>query len=357
MRGARGEESSCQHGLAGSDWPGPGNVSRWVVRPSTAEQRSSYQAQERRRYSDPSQPFTWQCHDYTAVVGPVRSPGAGVRPHVMLVDQRHRPPAVTILSLVRDAVSRLPNGEGTRADIVELLQDSQFLSDNVETAGLTSTVSGALDRLQNETDAPVKYDNNRKIWVYLHRARTLQELSVAPEDGNVKFQRQRQKRKGKVESELPLQSPGDVFPGSILETALAGLQDSTSPVRAPPLSPNKTVQKIIVKGPDGKVIPLSSSTLQKLIEAGAIKPGTQIATPEFKPDAGASSGNIRILQHPNKTLQQPAGLTSPPLQQLQQGSGLTSPTLQSGANTLPGQHILISPEEFSQLQASGKLSL
>ena len=317
---------SCWAGLAGSDWPGPGNVSSWVVRPSTAGERRHYQAQERRRYSDPSQPFTWQCQDYTAVVAPVRSPGAGVRPHVMLVDQPHRPPAVTILSLVRDAVSRLPNGEGTRADIVELLQDSQFLSDNIETASLTSTVSGALDRLQNETDAPVKYDNNRKIWVYLHRARTLQELALAPEEGNVKFQRQRQKRKGRVESEPPpVPSPAEVFPGSILETALAGLQDSTSPVRAPPLSPNKTVQKIIVKGPDGKVIPLSSSTLQKLIEAGAIKPGTQIATPEFKPDAGASSGNIRIIQHPNKTMQQSTGLASPTLQH--QPAGLASPTL------------------------------
>ena len=87
----------------------------------------------------------------------------------MLVDQPHRPPAVTILSLVRDAVSRLPNGEGTRADIVELVRDSQYLCDNIETSSLTSTVSGALDRLQNETDAPVKYDNNRKIWVYLVR--------------------------------------------------------------------------------------------------------------------------------------------------------------------------------------------
>ena len=155
--------------LTGNDWPGPGNVSRWVVRGSSQEERRRYQEQERRRYSDPSQPFTWQCYDYTAVVAPVRSPGQAVRPHVMLVDQPHRPPAVTILSLVRDAVSRLPNGEGTRADIVELVRDSQYLCDNIETSSLTSTVSGALDRLQNETDAPVKYDNNRKIWVYLVR--------------------------------------------------------------------------------------------------------------------------------------------------------------------------------------------
>ena len=39
-----------------------------------------------------------------------------------------------------------------------------------------------------------------------------------------------------------------------------------------------------VQGTDGKVIPLSAATLQKLIEAGAIKPGTQIATPDFSPD-------------------------------------------------------------------------
>ena len=163
-------ESCSPAQMAGSsEWPGPGNVSRWVVRASSQEERENFREQERRRYSDPSQPFTWQWQDYTAVVAPVRCPGAGVRPHVMLVDQSHRPPAVTILSLVRDAVSRLPNGEGTRADIVELVRDSQYLIDNIETASLTSTVSGALDRLQNETDAPVKYDNNRKIWVYLHR--------------------------------------------------------------------------------------------------------------------------------------------------------------------------------------------
>ena len=158
-------------------------------------------------------------------------------------------------------------------------------------------------------------------------------MLTAPEEGNTKFQRQRQKRKFRLEPDQ-----------SILETALAGagLQQE------PPLSPNKTVQKIIVKGPDGKVIPLSSSTLQKLIEAGAIKPGTQIATPEFKPDAGARAGNIRIIQHPNKTLQQSvrlADVTNPP------PSAPTAPSVPSA------QHILISPEEFSQLQAGGKLTL
>lgn len=49
------------------------------------------------------------------------------REHSLLVPTR--PACVTLLSLVRDAVARLPNGEGTRTDISELLKDSQFLAD------------------------------------------------------------------------------------------------------------------------------------------------------------------------------------------------------------------------------------
>ena len=33
---------------------------------------------------------------------------------------------------------------------------------------------------------------------------------------------------------------------------------------------------MIVQGADGKIIPLSAATLQKLIDSGAIKPGTQV---------------------------------------------------------------------------------
>jgi hypothetical protein len=32
----------------------------------------------------------------------------------------------------------------------------------------------------------------------------------------------------------------------------------------------------VVQGADGKIIPLSAATLQKLIDSGAIKPGTQV---------------------------------------------------------------------------------
>lgn len=36
-----------------------------------------------------------------------------------------------LMSSVRDAAARLPNGEGTRAEICELLKDSQFLAPDV----------------------------------------------------------------------------------------------------------------------------------------------------------------------------------------------------------------------------------
>ena len=42
--------------------------------------------------------------------------------HVLL--KAERPPFVSILSLVRDAVSRLPDGVGTRLDVTELCKDS-----------------------------------------------------------------------------------------------------------------------------------------------------------------------------------------------------------------------------------------
>jgi hypothetical protein len=77
---------------------------------------------------------------------------------------------------VRDATARLPNGEGTRTDICELLKDSQYLAPVSQESYLHSVVSGALDRLHYETDPCVKYDTKRKIWIYLHRGRTEEEF-------------------------------------------------------------------------------------------------------------------------------------------------------------------------------------
>ena len=88
-----------------------------------------------------------------------------------------RPACVTLLSLVRDAAARLPNGEGTRAEICELMKESQYLAIGAE-ASLHSVVSGALDRLHYEADPCVKYDSARKVWIYLHRHRSESEFGM-----------------------------------------------------------------------------------------------------------------------------------------------------------------------------------
>ena len=207
---------------------------------------------------------------------------------------------------------------------------------DIDPSALTTTVSGALDRLQNEAEAPVMFDTARKLWVYRHRDKTLDQLSsIADGAAAARHHRQRTKRKFKLD---PDPGPG---PSPDTETAAA----------AAVTSPSKTqVQKIIVKGSDGKVIPLSSSTLQKLISAGAIKPGTQIATPDFSPDAVPSPGVIRIVQQ-----QQPGTATSVPAASPASASSVPSLRLSDLPSPAP-RPLVLSAEQFSQLQTGSKLN-
>ncbi|VDL96397.1 unnamed protein product [Schistocephalus solidus] len=92
--------------------------------------------QEIQRFSQPWSPFVYNQHGYASVVGPVRTAsvnfagrGSGrAREHPLL--RSDRPAWVSISEIVRDAVARLPNGEGTRPEIAMLVQDSAFLAPN-----------------------------------------------------------------------------------------------------------------------------------------------------------------------------------------------------------------------------------
>ncbi|XP_056650590.1 nuclear factor related to kappa-B-binding protein isoform X4 [Monodelphis domestica] len=175
------DQTFCKETEDSSDATTPGpRVTDYVVRPSTGEEKRVFQEQERFRYSQPHKAFTFRMHGFESVVGPVK----GVfdketslnkaREHSLL--RSDRPAYVTILSLVRDAAARLPNGEGTRAEICELLKDSQFLAPDVTSTQVNTVVSGALDRLHYEKDPCVKYDIGRKLWIYLHRDRSEEEF-------------------------------------------------------------------------------------------------------------------------------------------------------------------------------------
>ncbi|XP_014666905.1 PREDICTED: nuclear factor related to kappa-B-binding protein-like [Priapulus caudatus] len=159
--------------------PPPRCPTDYIISTCSESERNEYRAKERERYANPHKAFVYKMHGFESIVGPVKgvysNSGAAskAREHSLLVSDR--PPFVTILSLVRDAAARLPNGEGTRADICELLKDSQYLATCTD-AQINTVVSGALDRLHYEKDPCVKYDVNRKLWIYLHRSRTVDEF-------------------------------------------------------------------------------------------------------------------------------------------------------------------------------------
>ena len=142
--------------------------------PSSAEEIKAYQIQERERYNNPTSSFVFTIRNGDKRwVAPVAKKNGDVigrpRDHFLLASER--PNSVTILSLVRDAAAKLPKGFGTRNDISELLKESQFINQEIDEERTSSVVSGALDRLHYEKDPCVKYDSNKKLWIYLHIGR------------------------------------------------------------------------------------------------------------------------------------------------------------------------------------------
>lgn len=167
------------------------------TRPKNSEWVDNYRRQEYLRYSNPTKPWVYNCEDGRKVtVAPVAKKISVVtgkpRDHPLLKSER--PACVTILTLVRDAAARLPNGVGTRADISELLKESQYINEDLPEEKLSNIVSGALDRLHYMTDACVKYDSEKKLWLYLHSDRNYEHPGWG-EDGEDYLDRLPTKRK------------------------------------------------------------------------------------------------------------------------------------------------------------------
>jgi len=154
---------------------------------SFLQERLEFQRQETKRYSDPSRSFRWVMQDYSVCVGPVKSVGVKMKSHPLLLP--NRPAYVTLLSLVRDAVSRLPNGEGSRMDILHLIKHSQFLVPDPDPKSLSSSLSSALDRLQNEPEPCVAFDSIKKVWIYCHRDLSMEDLELLAQQSTNKSKR------------------------------------------------------------------------------------------------------------------------------------------------------------------------
>jgi hypothetical protein len=147
-----------------------------TIKPHSKEEVEYFRKQEIERYKNPHLPWEYKSlNGNRAIVAPVFKKSktiiAKARDHKLFKDDK--PPYITILSVVRDAAAKLEDGVGTRADICELLKDSQFVNENISDADLNTIVSGALDRLHYEKDPCVKYNQHQKLWIYLHRTRTV----------------------------------------------------------------------------------------------------------------------------------------------------------------------------------------
>jgi hypothetical protein len=157
------------------------NKNQLTIKPRTKEEVQEYQQQEKERYKYPHLPWEYKNpDDSSSIVAPVlkkiytQATSSKPREHLLL--KSDRPSYVTILSLGRDAAARLPDGIGTRADICDLLKDSQYVNERLSDQQINNIVSGALDRLHYEKDPCVKYDLQKKLWIYLHKNRTLDYL-------------------------------------------------------------------------------------------------------------------------------------------------------------------------------------
>jgi len=141
---------------------------------------AEYRAQELVRYNAPETAFTFTCSHplpgflaKTIAMPNLKSnPG---RKGALLKD--NRPEKVTNASLVRDALSRLPGGVGTRSDIATLVLQSQFIAPGItEIASIGPIMSSTLDRLHLEYDSGVRYDADLRLYIYLHRQRTVEQF-------------------------------------------------------------------------------------------------------------------------------------------------------------------------------------
>lgn len=273
-----------------------------AVQPTSPQDRLIFRQQEKQRYETPFRAFTYRVGGVERVVGPVRSTQAGnlskARGHSLLIDDR--PKYVTILELVRDAVARLPNAQGTRADIVTLLKDSQYLSESAQEGMLSSVVSGALDKLHYEHDPSVKYDSKRKIWVYLHRGRSVEEFERLHALGaNVKVSRPKSARKSAKPKKDNL--PKIEIPENSTENRTTTTTEAGSILA---ITSSSSGSPLVVEAKAAPKRPVTTVT-RKLIHEGGVK------SLLGKPRSKLNEGLLRVQQQQNNTAQQKTGSILP----------------------------------------------
>lgn len=266
--GGGGGNSSSYERVASP--PPPRFPTEWTVQKATPEEIFEFREQERRRFDSPHLSFCYRMHGYESVVGPVKGIYTQIpaltkaRGHNMLTVDR--PNFVTILTLVRDATARLPNGEGTRADICELLKSSQYICPTAAENVLQTIVSGALDRMHTEHDPCVRYDAKRKIWIYLHRNRTEEEFDRMHQQyqGHSKHKKQTTRKNKSLKTAATLSKS----PNEILSSDSTPIDQAPSPSMF--TAKTKCVTRVVT--PTASISPTSSIAAQVHVSTSATSP-------------------------------------------------------------------------------------
>lgn len=282
--------------------PPPRCPTNWIVRKASAEEVAEFRRQERKRFENPHQSFTYRMHGYESVVGPVKGIYTHIpaltkaRGHTMLTGDR--PSFVTILTLVRDATARLPNGEGTRTEICELLKSSQYISPTASEAVLQTIVSGALDRMHTENDPCVRYDSKRKIWIYLHRSRSEIEFErMHQQFQGVSKHKKKNSRKSKGKISTP-QTPenASIEVANILSTSSSNvIPIGTTPKKKVTIKTIPTQGIVAISNPLSSGTQTITSAMQTIPATVKITQPTILSTINSPPVPALSSINSPIL--------------------------------------------------------------
>ena len=153
-------------------------------------EHSHFHKQEQARFRDPTKDFTYTLSNMkTSTVGPTYSLRVAMNDHsdyqflADLINQEvNSVYNVYLIDLIRDAAARLPNGEGSRSEIVNLFKQSQFVNQKfvAENDNLVNGIVGKyLEVLKNFSNPCVDLtvDGTGKCaWRYLP---TIKEVSMS----------------------------------------------------------------------------------------------------------------------------------------------------------------------------------
>jgi hypothetical protein len=130
------------------------------------------QREEFVRYAISPAPFSYSNDGHwvlSASTGPAIDSNKA-RHHILL--RGDRPSHITLMTVVADAMARMPGGVATRADVAVQVSASPFFDRGTHTdADLIPMLSGALDRLRLTPDPCVRFSATQALWIYMWRSR------------------------------------------------------------------------------------------------------------------------------------------------------------------------------------------